>query len=84
MTAEIPPDPLVKRATPSPPELAQPPVIADVPPPPSPPPLEDLDFELPGMRFQKDGALKPGLSPSLPISGVDVKDHPLRIGHSYH
>lgn len=46
---------------------------ADLPLRSSVPPAEEPDFELPGMRFQKDGALKPGLTPPSPISGLDIK-----------
>jgi hypothetical protein len=55
-------------------------LLSDVPQPPCPPTSEDPEFELPGMRYQKDGALKPGLPPPPPNSGLGINAGPARIG----
>lgn len=80
---QISPDSLANRAKPaklSSPEIPNTNVITELVPRPSDPPSEEPDFELPGMRFQKDGALKPGLSPPSPISGLDIEDNLANLG----
>lgn len=74
-TTEVPPDPLANHTVFSalpPSEVANPMPTFDIPPPSGPAPSDDLEFELPGMRFQKDGALKPGLPPPPPNSGLEI------------
>jgi hypothetical protein len=84
MTTEMSPDPPADKVEPTAlPVLPKPSEtpLASESPRPSLPPADDLEFELPGMRFQKDGALKPGLSPPSPISGLDIKVNLTNIGH---